>query len=72
MRKRSDAIARIMMLTTRRRRLSIRVDGLGEKEQLEQLHQFAEDIIPVLRREIPSTIWQQGPNLDDGSRSIIV
>ncbi len=51
--------------------LSISVDGLGEQEQLEQLHRFSENIIPVLRQEIPSTIWQHGPNLDDGSRSII-
>lgn len=49
------------------------VDGLGEQEQLEQLHRFAEDIIPVLRREIPSTIWQQVPNLhkENGSLAAI-
>ncbi|WP_446723030.1 hypothetical protein [Paenibacillus sp. EKM212P] len=49
------------------------MDGLGEQEQLEQLHRFAEDIIPVLRREIPSTIWQQVPNLhkENGSLAAI-
>lgn len=53
--------------------LSISVDGLEEQEQLEQLHRFAEDIIPVLRREIPSTIWQQVPNLhkENGSLAAI-
>ncbi|WP_445667581.1 hypothetical protein [Paenibacillus sp. FSL H7-0703] len=37
------------------------------------MHRFAEDIIPVLRREIPSTIWQQVPNLhkENGSLAAI-
>lgn len=37
---------------------SISVEGLGEAEQLEQLDRFATEVIPVLRREIPSTIWE--------------
>ncbi|KAB8145678.1 LLM class flavin-dependent oxidoreductase [Chloroflexia bacterium SDU3-3] len=41
--------------------LSISVDGLTEAEQREQLHIFASEVIPVLRREIPSAIWQ-GPS----------
>jgi alkanesulfonate monooxygenase SsuD/methylene tetrahydromethanopterin reductase-like flavin-dependent oxidoreductase (luciferase family) len=36
---------------------SIGVDGLSEPEQEEQLHRFASEIAPVLRREIPSTVW---------------
>ncbi|WP_079911965.1 LLM class flavin-dependent oxidoreductase [Paenibacillus sp. 32352] len=39
--------------------LSISVDGLTEAEQKEQLERFAEDIMPVLRREIPSTVWNK-------------
>uniref|UniRef100_UPI00406C71A9 hypothetical protein n=1 Tax=Paenibacillus sp. FSL H8-0168 TaxID=2921378 RepID=UPI00406C71A9 len=37
------------------------------------MHRFAEDIIPVLRREIPSTIWQQVPILhkENGSLAAI-
>ncbi len=30
------------------------VDGLGEQEQLEQLHRFAEDIISILRERFPA------------------
>ncbi|MBP2002434.1 alkanesulfonate monooxygenase SsuD/methylene tetrahydromethanopterin reductase-like flavin-dependent oxidoreductase (luciferase family) [Paenibacillus shirakamiensis] len=42
--------------------LSISVDGLTESEQREQVERFARDVMPVLRREIPSTVWnQQGP-----------
>ncbi|RXZ78829.1 LLM class flavin-dependent oxidoreductase [Paenibacillaceae bacterium] len=37
--------------------LSISVDGLTEAEQEEQLIRFAEEIIPVLKREIPSKVW---------------
>ncbi|MEH7308394.1 LLM class flavin-dependent oxidoreductase [Neobacillus drentensis] len=39
--------------------LSISVDGLTESEQQEQLHRFAAEVAPVLRQEIPSTIWEQ-------------
>ncbi|BFH64991.1 LLM class flavin-dependent oxidoreductase [Paenibacillus azoreducens] len=41
--------------------LSISVDGLTESEQEEQLQRFAEEVLPVLRREIPSTIWENDP-----------
>ncbi|MFF2017845.1 LLM class flavin-dependent oxidoreductase [Paenibacillus sp. NPDC058177] len=37
--------------------LSIGADGLSESEQLEQIERFAKDVMPVLRREIPSTVW---------------
>ncbi|UUZ86820.1 LLM class flavin-dependent oxidoreductase [Paenibacillus sp. P26] len=42
--------------------LSISVDGLTEAEQREQVERFAAEVAPVLRREIPSTVW-------DGDRS---
>lgn len=38
--------------------LSISVDGLTEAEQREQMERFAADVAPVLRREIPSTVWE--------------
>ncbi|WP_406866326.1 LLM class flavin-dependent oxidoreductase [Priestia megaterium] len=38
--------------------LSISVDGLSEAEQREQLERFASDIAPVLRKEIPSSVWE--------------
>ncbi len=38
--------------------LSISVDGLTEAEQSEQLERFASEVIPVLKREIPSTVWE--------------
>ncbi|WP_426445938.1 LLM class flavin-dependent oxidoreductase [Paenibacillus sp. S-38] len=38
--------------------LSISVDGLSEAEQQEQLHRFAEEVVPVLRRELPSSVWE--------------
>ena len=37
--------------------LSISVDGLTEAEQREQMEWFATEVAPVLRREIPSTVW---------------
>lgn len=37
--------------------LAIGVDGLTEDEQREQLERFAADVAPVLRREVPSAIW---------------
>jgi alkanesulfonate monooxygenase SsuD/methylene tetrahydromethanopterin reductase-like flavin-dependent oxidoreductase (luciferase family) len=37
--------------------LSIGVDGLTEAEQREQVERFATEVMPVLRREIPSTVW---------------
>lgn len=39
--------------------LSISVDGLTEAEQREQVEWFATEVAPVLRREIPSTVWAQ-------------
>ncbi|WP_088830414.1 LLM class flavin-dependent oxidoreductase [Paenibacillus tyrfis] len=41
--------------------LSISVDGLTEAEQREQMERFASDVAPVLRREIPSTVWESKP-----------
>ncbi|UNK19501.1 LLM class flavin-dependent oxidoreductase [Paenibacillus sp. N3/727] len=40
--------------------LSISVDGLTEADQQEQLHRFAEEVAPVLKREIPSSVWESG------------
>jgi alkanesulfonate monooxygenase SsuD/methylene tetrahydromethanopterin reductase-like flavin-dependent oxidoreductase (luciferase family) len=40
--------------------LSISVDGLTEAEQREQVERFATEVAPVLRREIPSTVWDRG------------
>jgi alkanesulfonate monooxygenase SsuD/methylene tetrahydromethanopterin reductase-like flavin-dependent oxidoreductase (luciferase family) len=37
---------------------SISVEGLGIEEQKEQLERFASEVMPVLRREIPSTVWE--------------
>jgi alkanesulfonate monooxygenase SsuD/methylene tetrahydromethanopterin reductase-like flavin-dependent oxidoreductase (luciferase family) len=37
--------------------LSISVDGLSKTEQVEQVYRFAEEVIPVLKREVPSTVW---------------
>lgn len=36
---------------------SISVEGLSIEEQKEQLERFASEVIPVLRQELPSTIW---------------
>ncbi|MFE6079037.1 LLM class flavin-dependent oxidoreductase [Paenibacillus sp. NPDC057886] len=44
--------------------LSISVDGLSHAEQLEQVERFAQDVAPVLRREIPSFIWNEPPLLN--------
>ncbi|WP_141430896.1 LLM class flavin-dependent oxidoreductase [Bacillus sp. 03113] len=41
--------------------LSISVDGLTEAEQLEQIERFATEVAPILRREIPSSIWNKKP-----------
>lgn len=41
--------------------LAISVDGLTESEQREQVERFAADVMPVLRREIPSTVWSDRP-----------
>lgn len=38
--------------------LGISVDGLSEAEQREQLHRFAEEVLPVLKREIPSPVFR--------------
>ena len=37
--------------------LGISVDGLTESEQLEQMERFAKEVAPVLRRELPSSVW---------------
>jgi alkanesulfonate monooxygenase SsuD/methylene tetrahydromethanopterin reductase-like flavin-dependent oxidoreductase (luciferase family) len=37
---------------------SISVGGLSKDEQNEQLERFATEVIPVLKREIPSTVWE--------------
>jgi alkanesulfonate monooxygenase SsuD/methylene tetrahydromethanopterin reductase-like flavin-dependent oxidoreductase (luciferase family) len=37
--------------------LSISVDGLTEAEQREQVEWFASEVAPVLRRTVPSTVW---------------
>ncbi|MGG1674782.1 LLM class flavin-dependent oxidoreductase [Neobacillus sp. NRS-1170] len=39
---------------------SISVGGLSKEEQYEQLERFATDVMPVLRREVPSTVWEMG------------
>jgi alkanesulfonate monooxygenase SsuD/methylene tetrahydromethanopterin reductase-like flavin-dependent oxidoreductase (luciferase family) len=39
--------------------LSISVDGLTESEQREQAARFAEEVAPVLRREIQSSVWNE-------------
>ncbi|MFY0758073.1 LLM class flavin-dependent oxidoreductase [Metabacillus dongyingensis] len=36
---------------------SISVDGLTETEQLEQINRFSEEVIPVIKKEIPDMIW---------------
>ncbi|MEU6812039.1 LLM class flavin-dependent oxidoreductase [Streptomyces sp. NPDC046831] len=40
---------------------SVTVDGSGLSlpEQIDQLRRFAEEIAPVVRREAPTTLWQQ-------------
>ncbi|WP_301168745.1 LLM class flavin-dependent oxidoreductase [Brevibacillus nitrificans] len=43
--------------------LSISVDGLTEAEQREQIERFAAEVMPVIRREVPSTVWDQTPLL---------
>jgi len=43
--------------------LSISVDGLSHSEQLEQLERFAGEVAPVLRRELPSSVWDNAPIL---------
>ena len=37
---------------------SISVEGLSLEEQREQLKRFATEVMPVLRREIPSAVWE--------------
>lgn len=49
--------------------LSISVDGLTEAEQREQIERFAADVMPVLRREIPSTVWDQNPIVQHAASS---
>jgi len=49
--------------------LSISVDGLSHNEQLEQVERFAQDVAPVLQRELPSVVWNDPPVLDQQSPS---
>lgn len=42
----------------RHQALAISVDGLTEAEQREQAERFAREVAPVLRREIPSSVWE--------------
>ncbi|MEH7494433.1 LLM class flavin-dependent oxidoreductase [Neobacillus niacini] len=37
---------------------AISVGGLSNEEQYEQLERFATEVIPVLRRELPSSVWE--------------
>ncbi|MDQ0920281.1 LLM class flavin-dependent oxidoreductase [Paenibacillus sp. V4I5] len=48
--------------------VSISVDGLTEAEQREQVERFATEVVPVLRREIPSKVWGSNklPSLQQG------
>jgi alkanesulfonate monooxygenase SsuD/methylene tetrahydromethanopterin reductase-like flavin-dependent oxidoreductase (luciferase family) len=36
----------------------ISVDGLKEEEQQEQIQRFAENVMPVLKKEIPNFVWE--------------
>ncbi|QRG65169.1 LLM class flavin-dependent oxidoreductase [Brevibacillus choshinensis] len=47
--------------------LTISVDGLPASEQREQLERFAQEVIPVLKREIPSHAWESGPVLQESA-----
>lgn len=38
--------------------LAISVDGLTEAEQREQVERFASDVAPILRREVPTSVWE--------------
>lgn len=38
------------------------VEGLELSEQSEQLERFATEIMPVLKKELPSTIWDKNKN----------
>ncbi|WP_339322259.1 LLM class flavin-dependent oxidoreductase [Paenibacillus sp. FSL W8-0194] len=51
--------------------LSISVDGLAESEQEEQLQRFAEDVLPVLKREIPSEVWERGTVLAEEGKAVV-
>ncbi|OMF18885.1 luciferase [Paenibacillus sp. FSL H8-0548] len=42
--------------------LSISVDGLTEAEQREQVQRFTSEVVPVLRREIPNSVWDNSRN----------
>ncbi|WP_152395031.1 LLM class flavin-dependent oxidoreductase [Paenibacillus guangzhouensis] len=50
--------------------LSISVDGLTESEQEEQLQRFAEEVLPVLQREIKSTVWQDPAVKEDREAAV--
>jgi alkanesulfonate monooxygenase SsuD/methylene tetrahydromethanopterin reductase-like flavin-dependent oxidoreductase (luciferase family) len=42
--------------------LCVSVDGLTDAEQREQMERFAAEVAPVLRREIPSKVWENNRN----------
>ncbi|MNW57492.1 hypothetical protein D3C74_353030 [compost metagenome] len=51
--------------------LSISVDGLTHSEQLEQVERFAKEVAPVLRRELPSSVWNEPSVLTQHSLPIL-
>ncbi|MBU5355096.1 LLM class flavin-dependent oxidoreductase [Paenibacillus barcinonensis] len=51
--------------------LSISVDGLTHSEQLEQVERFATEVAPVLRRELPSSVWNDPPLLTEHEGSFV-
>lgn len=51
--------------------LSISVDGLTEAEQLEQVEFFASEIAPVLRREVPSRVWETTLSAEARAKELI-
>ncbi|MEC0239312.1 LLM class flavin-dependent oxidoreductase [Paenibacillus dokdonensis] len=50
--------------------LSISVDGLTETEQQEQLQRFAEEVLPVLKREISSKVWENPPVIEKEEKAV--
>lgn len=52
--------------------LSISVDGLTEAEQREQIERFADEVAPVLRREIPSVVWDNKASIQQPQQQTIL
>ncbi|MFF2091443.1 LLM class flavin-dependent oxidoreductase [Paenibacillus sp. NPDC058174] len=52
--------------------LSISVDGLTEAEQREQVQRFADEVAPVLRKEIPSSVWENNKPSVSSSASLAI